>query len=119
MSRRPLLAALGSIVGIGLVGGVIYEGGHRLFRNGDKGPYGDLLAGLEDRDEAARVGRAVLGEMPEFRAASVAGRLRSAMDGQPLQAVLMQDVSTGQVKEVENWVLPNTLVMLCGLAASQ
>ena len=119
VSRRPLLVALGSVVGIGVVGGAIYEGGHRLFRGSPKGPYGDLLEGLGDLGDATRVGRAVLTRMPGFQATKVAGRLRSTMAGRSLPAVLVQDVSLGRIEEVENWVVPTTLAQLCALAASQ
>jgi hypothetical protein len=57
--------------------------------------------------------------MPRFQAAEVAGRLRATVAGQPLPAVLVRDVSIGRIEEVENWVLPVTLVQLCALAASQ
>lgn len=119
VSRRPLLAALGSVVGIGVIGGVIYDGGHRLFRGTPKGPYGDLFEGVDDLGDAARVGRAVLARMPGFQAAEVAGRLRTTVAGRPLPAVLMRDASMGRIEEVESWVLPVTLVQLCALAASQ
>jgi hypothetical protein len=119
LSRRPLLAALGALVGIGVVGGAVYEGGHVLFRSAPKGPYGDLLVGLGDADTAARVGRVAMTGMPGFRASAVAGRLRGRLAGKPLAAVLMQDASEGRIDEVEDWVLPRTLAELCALAASQ
>lgn len=119
LSRRPLLAALGALVGIGIVGGAVYEGGHVLFHSTPKGPYGDLLVGLGDADTAARVGRAALAGMPGFQASAVASRLRSRLAGKPLSAVLVQDAAEGRIDEVEDWVLPRTLTELCALAASQ
>jgi len=119
VSRRPLLAALGTILGVGVVGGAIYEGGHALFHRLPKGPYGHLLAELGDMPSATRVGRAVLAEMPDFRATAVAGNVRRGLAGRSLPVVLTEDAVEGRIDEVQAWVLPVTLTQLCGLAASQ
>jgi hypothetical protein len=116
--RRPLLIALGAIVGLGVIGGGAYEAGlfGRHSRSGEG--YEDLLSGLGDRDAANRLGNAVLGEADTFEASRIAHELRKHIARRPLAKVLAEDLAEDRVVETKGWVLPETLTLLCGLSAS-
>ncbi len=115
--RRPLLIALGAVVGLGVVGGGLYESGllgrHAHFARG----YEDLLSGLADRDAANRVGDAVVAEADTFETGTIAHELRKHIAHRPLAAVLAADLAEDRVIETKGWVLPETLALLCGLSA--
>jgi hypothetical protein len=115
VSRRPLLAVLGAVVGLGVAGGAVYEVS-RLLGPRAPGVLGDLLFGLGDRKDAVLIGKAVLAG---DRAASAdkAGSLRRALGQKPLAEVLVQDAVQGRIVETQGWVLPQTLAELCALAA--
>ncbi len=116
VARRPLLAALGALAGIGIVGGTVYEVSERWGGGAPRGPYGDLLAGLGDQNNAAIVGRAVLADASSFQARIVAESLRQMIGRKPLADVLVQDAVQGRIVETQGWVLPQTLTQLCALA---
>lgn len=115
--RRPLLIALGAIVGVAVVGGGAYEAG--IFGHHFHSPaeYADLLSGLGDRDAANRLGDAVLAETGTFETSQVAHELRKRIAHRPLAAVLAEDTTEGRMVETKGWVLPETLTLLCGLSA--
>jgi hypothetical protein len=117
VSRRLLLAALGAILGLGVIGGVAYEVPALVRRRFAPSAYDDLLAGLGERDAANRLGVAVLEEAEVFEPARVARQLRHRIDQRPLQTVLASDLEEGRIVETEGWVLPETLALLCGLSA--
>ena len=117
--RRPLLIALGAAVGLGVLGGGLYEAdllGHRVHHSGG---YGDLLSILSDRDAANRLGAAMLDEEGAFESARVAHELRKHIARRPLAAVLADDLAQEQVVEVQGWILPESLALLCALSAKQ
>jgi len=115
VSRRPLLIAVGAVVGLGVAGGAVYEASRQLGHRAPGAP-GDLLAGLGDRENAILVGRAVLAE-DGTRFPHDAGRLRRMLGQRPLAEVLVEDAVQGRVVETQGWVLPETLTQLCALAA--
>ena len=80
-------------------------------------PYDDLLAQLVDRDEAARVGAAVRIVEPNFNAKAVARELRQRFEQRNIAEVSDADIREGRMAEVSGWVLPESLVQLCTLAA--
>ncbi|MBS0471245.1 MAG: hypothetical protein JSR60_09250 [Proteobacteria bacterium] len=83
--------------------------GHR------KTPYDDLLNQLTDRDAAIRLGRVSPAVIDK---AEMAEALRQRLTHHSLQDVTAADVAAGRIVEVKGWVLPETLVELCSLAAS-
>ena len=97
----------------------------RLFgRHYRKTPYDDLFALLVDRDAAVKVGQPVaarLGSLdilpPKAKAKDVARTLRSRLERRTLAEVTNSDLAQGRLIEVNGWVLPETLVLLCLLAA--
>jgi len=115
--RRPLLIALGALVGVGAVGGALYESGlfGRHFHSA--AGYEDLLSGLGDREAANKLGDAVLGEAETFETGRIAHELRKHIAHRPLAAVLAEDLADNRVVETKGWVLPETLALLCGLSA--
>ena len=80
-------------------------------------PYDDILAQLVDRDEAARVGAAVRIAEPNFNAKAVARELRQRFEQRNIAEVSDADIREGRMAEVSGWVLPESLVQLCTLAA--
>jgi hypothetical protein len=115
ISRRPLLAGIVAAAAAVAVGGTFYETG--LFRARPKGPYGDLLSSLDDLSDAPIVGRAYLAGTRSFDANAVAAQLRTRMSGQSLSDVLNMDATGNQIAEAGGWVLPESLALLCALAA--
>jgi hypothetical protein len=83
-------------------------------------PYDDLLAQLADRDAAVRVGHALIasGRSP-FDSKAVARDLRQRFERRDLGEVTDSDVAQGKLLEVQCWVLPESLALLCALAAAQ
>lgn len=115
VSRRPLLAVLGAVVGLGAAGGAAYEVS-RLLGPRAPGALDDLLAGLGNREDAVMIGKAVLAggnAVPSHEA----GSLRRRLGEKPLSEILVDDAVQGRVVETQGWVLPETLTQLCALAA--
>ena len=118
VSRRPLLAALAAIAGIGAAGTLLYEGA-QLHGRLLSGPYGDLFSDMGDSESAAAVGRAVLAQTPSFDPQRTAQNLRGVIEHRPLAAVLSGEAAQGEVMEIHGWVLPASLAWLCALAATK
>ncbi|HWA30455.1 MAG TPA: hypothetical protein VG867_05135 [Rhizomicrobium sp.] len=116
VSRRPLLAALGALAGAGVAAGLLYEGRGLLGRR-YTGPHAGLLSGLGDVESAAVVGRDVLAQADRYDPKRVAHELHDTIGHRPLAAILTREAARGEVMEVHGWVLPETLVWLCALAA--
>ena len=114
ISRRPFLASALALIGVAAVGGGAYELG--LLRK-HYAAYDDLLRALDDPETAKRVGAAVLAETPGFDAVKIAADLRARIGGKSLSDVLASDLQQGRVVEAQGWVLPETLALLCALAA--
>jgi len=115
VSRRPLLAILGAVVGLGAAGGGAYEFSKLIGRRVSGGP-GDLLTGLGDRESAVQVGKAALAD-GTIASANDRERLRRRLGQRPLSEVLVEDAVQGRVVETQGWVLPLTLAQLCALTA--
>jgi hypothetical protein len=109
VTRRSLFAAGGvAAVGAATVGGWFVF--HKRYPHG---AYDDILAQIPDRDDAIRTGQAVLHEMPGFDAKSAAMRLRA----RPLTQAMTDDAAKGKLVELNGWVMPESLVLACALAA--
>jgi hypothetical protein len=93
------------------------EGPRLLRKRYAPSSYDDLLALLDDRDADAQLGEAVLADRDEFNANAVADRLRARIAKLPLADVMVEDAVQGRVTEADGWVLPETLALLCALAA--
>jgi len=114
LSRRDAIIAAGggiAVIAAGVTGRLLLRKRHA------KSPYDDLLALLEDRDAAAQIGETVLAEVEETDPKTMADNLRGRIGKRSLEAVLADDVAVGRVVEAGGWVLPETLGLLCALAA--
>ncbi len=114
ISRRNALIAGGGAAAV-IAAGV---GGRLLLRKRyAPSPYDDLLALLEDRDAAAQIGETVLAEVDEFEPTAMAEQLRKHIAGRPLSVVTAEDAADARIVEGGGWVLPETLALICALAA--
>src|ERR1700743_2657946 len=91
--RRPLLIALGAILGVGVVGGGLYEAALFGPRPHSVRGYDDLLSGLGDRDLANKLGVAVLEDAETFDIGPISHELRKHIAHRPLPAVLAGDLA--------------------------
>ncbi len=118
IERRPLLAGLVGALGLGILGGGAYEAARILHRNEKAGAYGDLVSRLPDPDGARLLGHAVIAGLPRFNAAETARSLRKALAIHSLADVTASDLAAGRVAEAGGWVLPESLALICALAAA-
>jgi hypothetical protein len=113
-SRRLLLGAVAALAGTAValrqVPGLL-----RLWRKPT--PYDDILARLDDRDAATELGRRTFASMRNFGAGPAALLLRSRLKGRTLANLLRSELSRSRTVEVGGWVLPESLVLICALAA--
>jgi hypothetical protein len=117
LGRRPLLAGFLGALGLGVAGSLVYET-PKLFRHRYKPtPYDGLLAQLDDRDSAVKLGAAVLAEEPHFDAKNAARALRLKIGRGSFAQAVTGDIVHGQLVDVQGWVLPATLTSLAALAA--
>lgn len=80
-------------------------------------PCDDLLSLLDDREAAKKIGQQFLKDYPNFTAAKAARALRQHIGRRTPEAVLESEIANGQLTEASHWVMPQTLVGLCALAA--
>lgn len=118
IARRPFLAGLFGLLGLGLAGGTAYEAAHILRRRYPPTAFDDLLDQLPDRDNAEKIGVVVIANARAFDVRRVAADLRRKIGKQSLSDVLESDIRSGALTEIGGWVMPDTLTGLCGLAAS-
>lgn len=118
LGRRPVVAGLLGMLGLGAGGGLLY--GVRLLRRRRYPPtsFDDLLAQLPDRDAAATLGAAVLAETPRFDPEAAARQLRWNLAGKPLARGVEKDVGDGRLQAVQGWLLPASLAETAAIAAS-
>jgi hypothetical protein len=114
ITRRNALIAGGGVAGLVVIG----VGGRLLLRKRyAPSPYDDLLDLLDDRDAAAQIGETVLAEVEDFDPKALADQMRARVAKRRLAAVTAEDASEGRVVEGGGWVLPETLGLICALAA--
>jgi hypothetical protein len=117
VARRPVLAALLGLAGITLAAIATFEAPRLLAPRYAPSPFDDLLAKLPDRDSAARLGAAFLAENRTFDADRTAKALRASLASRTLDAAMDSDLGQMRMTEAHGWVLPETIVTLCALAA--
>lgn len=111
--RQTLVLGGGAVVVIG--GGVAAR--LLLRKRYAPSPYDDLLALLDDRDAAAQIGETVLADMSDFEPIALANSLRARIKARPFARVTAEDAALGRIVEASGWVMPETLVLICALAA--
>jgi len=115
MARRAFLLGTAGVVGLALV--AAFEAPRFFAPRRAPSPFDDLLARLPAHDSAAHLGAAWLAVNKSFHAGETAQKLRLRLAARPLSAAIDSDLSQGRMLEAHGWVLPETLVLLCALAA--
>ena len=80
-------------------------------------PYDDLLSRLDNRDADAQIGEAVLANIEDFDAKLVSASVRARLQRNSLVQIVSSDAAQGHLLEAKGWVIPETLGLLCALAA--
>jgi hypothetical protein len=111
-TRRSVAIGGGVAVALGLA--AIGVNAPRWLRA--KTAYDDLLNKLIDRDAAETVGHAVIGTAT-FDTHAVAENLRKRLSARSLAEVAEDDLAQNRLIEAKGWVLPETVGMLCVVAA--
>jgi hypothetical protein len=114
LTRRNILIGAG---GAAVLAAAAFEGRRLLRKRYASSPYDDLLALLDDRDADAQIGEAVLADIDDFDAKTVAADVRARLEHGTLAQVVSGDAGEGRVVEAGGWVMPETLALLCALAA--
>lgn len=114
ISRRQIAIGFG---GLAVAAGAGLTASRLLRKRHAPSPYDDLLALLDDRDGDAQIGEAVLAARPDFRVQAVADSLRAKLKTQKLADLAVNDAATGRLVEARGWVLPESIGLLCALAA--
>jgi hypothetical protein len=115
-SRRAVAVGGGIAVALGLGAiGITLPG--LLTRRYRNTPYDDLFAQLIDRDAAIKVGNAAMAARPN--ASDLAKELRQRFERRTVAEVTNSDLAQGRLSEVKGWVLPESLTLLCVLAAEE
>ena len=79
--------------------------------------FDDVLSLLPDRDDAVVVGNIVREKAEQIEPWRIAPQLRERLDGRTLEEAAMKDVAEARLVEAAGWLLPETLALLCALAA--
>ncbi len=114
LTRRNILIGAGGAV---VVAGGVFEASRLLRKRYAPSAYDDLLKHLEDRDQAIAIGEAVLAETGAFDTKAVADKLRARLAHGSWEQVTGEDAAAGRILEAHGWVLPESLALLCALAA--
>jgi len=113
-TRRAIIIGVAAVA---VVGVAVVEGPRLLRKRHAPSPYDDLLAKLDDRDADAQIGEAVLAGNAGFDAGAVATDLRGRLRHKDLAEVAQAEAVSGRVVETNGWIMPETLALLCALAA--
>ena len=114
LTRRNILIGAGGTV---VLATATFEGRRLLRKRYASSPYDDLLALLDDRDADAQIGEAVLADIDDFNPKTVSESVRVRIGRRPLAQVMIEDAGKGRLLESGGWVIPETLALLCALAA--
>lgn len=113
-TRRNILIGAGGAV---VVASGVFVAARLLGNRHAPTPYDDLLVQLEDRDDGAEIGRAMLAEADQFDPNTVAAALRARLARTKLAQAAAEDAVGGRLMEARGWVLPETVALLAVLAA--
>lgn len=111
MKRRNILAGL-AVATAGLATGAAWKF-HLFVKHYPRTPYDDLLGQIVDREPAILFGQAAAKSLPN--AASLAADLRR--DGRTLATRAAAEPATGQIREVDGWLVPQSVAKYGALAA--
>jgi hypothetical protein len=113
-SRRRII--IGG-AGVAVVAAAGLGGHYLLHKRYAPSPYDDLLSRLDDRDADAQIGEAVLANIDDFDAKAVSANVRARLEHNSLAQIVSNDAVQGHLVEAKGWVIPETLGLLCALAA--
>jgi hypothetical protein len=114
LTRRNIVIGAGSAV---VLAAAAFEGSHLLRKRHAPTSYDDLLSRLDNRDADAQIGEAVLANIDDFNVKTVAADARARLQSKTLAQVVSEDAREGRLLEAGGWVIPETLGLLCALAA--
>ena len=117
IGRRRLLEGLAATAAIAVAATAVFEAPRLFAPRYAPSPFDDLLAKLPDRESAVRLGAAFLSGLKNFDAKRAAARLRKSLAAASLADAMDNDLRETRMVEAHGWVLPETLVDLCALAA--
>ena len=103
--------------GVALAAGALWRFTDVIVKHYPPTPYDDVLARLQDRAQAIRLGKAALHGLPGFTPAAAAASLRAAFGAGGLSVAATIDAVNGNLAEAGGWVLPQSVVLLSALAA--
>jgi hypothetical protein len=118
-SRRSVAVGGGVAVALGLaaIGITVPRLRPRRYRST---PYDDLFAQLVDREAAVKVGNAAMDNgTARPTTSNLARELRQRFERRNLAEVTNSDLAQSKLSEVKGWVLPESLTLLCVLAAEE
>lgn len=113
-TRRAIV--IGTVAIVGTTAAVL-EGPKLLRKRHTPSPYDDLLDQLDDRDACAQIGEAYLAGKPGFTPGTVAADLRRRLAGTSLENASVEEANRGRVVEANRWLMPESLALMCALAA--
>ena len=113
-TRRNIVVGAGGAVVLAVAA---FEGSRLLRKHHAPTAYDDLLSRLDNRDADAQIGEAVLANIDHFDAKTVAADARARLQSKTLAQVASEDAREGRLLEAGGWVVPETLGLLCALAA--
>ena len=90
---------------------------HPFSRRYPPTPYDDLLGQLTDRETAARLGTTMLAGIPGFDLKAMAAKLRARLGARGIGEAVQADASADALRDVGGWIVPETLALLCAVAA--
>jgi hypothetical protein len=125
IARRPLLAGIATVLGLGAAGAFVYEVPRLFGRRYPRTKFDDLLDQIPDRESAARLGRAAFdwrAHLPHpapvlYDTKKMANGLRSGPGKGSLQRATEADAAKGRLVEMQGWVLPVSVVVVSMIAA--
>jgi len=122
IARRPFLAGLLALVGLGVAGGLVYEVPRLFGRRYPRTPYDDLLDQLPDRESAAKLGKAAMAQIfaPDsgfLDTKDLVIELRHGPGKGSLSQAIEADLAQNRLVEVHGWFLPLSLVAAACIAA--
>lgn len=114
-TRRWLLGGIAAIA----AAAVALRGLPRLLRHHyRRSAYDDLFSKLADRDTSVTFGRVISPNTPGTSAA-IATLLRRRLRQGDLRSLALRELAQGDVFVASGWVVPESLALICALAARE
>lgn len=115
MKRRAILLGLSAAMAAAL--GSLYRFTDLIVRHYPPSPYDDVFQELENRQEAARLGKVWLSDFHSFNAAKAAEALRNNLRAGSLAFIALNELQEGKLIQIDGWIVPESVALMCALAA--